>query len=188
MYPLFHGPSENAVESCGWLAMKADVVTEDEEFVTLQRSLEVQGGGEHVAAGVQAGLVWTQTAAQVHLAGRQTNEISGLIVPASVFAHGSDNGPAAAAAAAAGAAAVVVFGAASFVAAQSQHYQTALLEQELEQALGRMCFAHLLHSLPQHWNHAADQAQALLLDSAALLLNRCQHWVVWPQLLRNTRA
>ena len=166
--------------------MKGDVVTEDEEFVTLQRSLEVQGGGEHVAAGVQAGLVWTQTAAQVHLAGRQTNEISGLIVPASVFAHGSDNVPAAAAAAAA--AAAVVFGAASFDAAQSQHYQTPLLEQELEQALGRMCFARLLHSLPQHWNHAADQAQALLLDSAALLLNRCQHWVVWPQLLRNTRA
>ena len=132
----------------------ADVIIADEEFVTLQRSSGVQGAGEHVAAGAEAGLVWTQAAAQVQPAGRQELD------------------------------------AASFAAAQGQHCQTALLEQELEQKLGKRCFAHLLHSLPQHWNHAGGQAQALLPDSDAVLQNRTrrQHWVAWPQLLRNMRA
>ena len=148
------GPSENAVESCGWLAVMADVMTEEEGFVTLQRSSGVQGAGERVAADAQAGLVWTQTAAQVQLAGRQELD------------------------------------AASFAAAQGQHCQTAMLEQELEQELGRLCVAQMLHGLPQHLDHAGGQAQALLLDSAGVLQNRNrrQHWVAWPQLLRNMRA
>ena len=114
--------------------MKADVAIEDEEFGTLQRSPGVQGAGKHVAAGAQAGLVWMRaglvwTAAQVQQAGRQETEKPELLAPASVFAHGSDDGHAAAAAAA------YVLDAASFVAAQGGHCQTALLQQGLE--LGR---------------------------------------------------
>ena len=165
----------------------ADVVIEEEDVVMLQRSSGVQGVGEHVAGGARTGLVWIQTAAQVQLAGRQQTEKSRLLVPVSVSAHGSDVGHAAAAAAAA---ALQVLDAANFVVAQGRDCQMALLEQDLEQEVERLCFAQLPHDLPQHWNHAVDQAQALLLDSAALLQNRHrgQHWVAWPQLLRNMHA